>query len=119
MESHPRRWNEGGNARWRPNVSQACQFLDQYRGATAADLEGLGEEVRKKVYDSSGITLEWEIMRIGENKRRFDGYHRKSKTAENGPIKIIRSQKARDIEALGYVEQDNPDSGGTHGWTLG
>ena len=33
---------------------------------TAADLEGLGEEVRKKVYDSSGITLEWEIMRVGE-----------------------------------------------------
>jgi UDP-N-acetylmuramate dehydrogenase len=26
----------------------------------------LGEEVRKKVYDSSGITLEWEIMRVGE-----------------------------------------------------
>jgi UDP-N-acetylmuramate dehydrogenase len=35
-------------------------------GATAADLEGLGEEVRKKVYDDSGITLEWEIMRVGE-----------------------------------------------------
>ena len=31
-----------------------------------ADLENLGEEVRKKVYQSSGITLEWEIMRVGE-----------------------------------------------------
>ncbi|WP_299148814.1 UDP-N-acetylmuramate dehydrogenase [uncultured Tateyamaria sp.] len=41
-------------------------FLINTGGATAADLEGLGEEVRKKVYDSSGITLEWEIMRIGE-----------------------------------------------------
>jgi UDP-N-acetylmuramate dehydrogenase len=41
-------------------------FLINAGGATAADLEGLGEEVRKKVYASSGITLEWEIMRIGE-----------------------------------------------------
>ncbi|MFK7746493.1 MAG: UDP-N-acetylmuramate dehydrogenase [Roseobacter sp.] len=41
-------------------------FLINAENATAADLEGLGEEVRKKVYDSSGITLEWEIMRIGE-----------------------------------------------------
>ena len=43
-----------------------ANFLINIGGATAADLEGLGEEVRKKVYDSSGITLHWEIMRIGE-----------------------------------------------------
>jgi UDP-N-acetylmuramate dehydrogenase len=43
-----------------------ANFLINTGGATAADLEGLGEEVRKKVYDSSGITLVWEIMRIGE-----------------------------------------------------
>lgn len=42
-------------------------FLINADGATAADLEGLGEAVRKKVYAQSGITLEWEIMRIGEN----------------------------------------------------
>jgi len=41
-------------------------FLINTGGATAADLEELGEDVRKKVYDSSGITLEWEIMRIGD-----------------------------------------------------
>ncbi len=41
-------------------------FLINAGGATAEDLEGLGEDVRKKVYDSSGITLEWEIMRIGD-----------------------------------------------------
>ena len=41
-------------------------FLTNAGDASAADLEGLGEEVRKKVYDSSGITLEWEIMRVGE-----------------------------------------------------
>jgi UDP-N-acetylmuramate dehydrogenase len=41
-------------------------FLINTGGATAADLEGLGEEVRKKVYASSGITLQWEIIRVGD-----------------------------------------------------
>ena len=41
-------------------------FLINTGDATAADLEGLGEDVRKRVYDSSGIALEWEIMRVGE-----------------------------------------------------
>ncbi|KPQ17711.1 MAG: UDP-N-acetylenolpyruvoylglucosamine reductase [Rhodobacteraceae bacterium HLUCCO18] len=40
-------------------------FLVNAGGATAADLEGLGEEVRKRVFEHSGITLEWEIKRIG------------------------------------------------------
>lgn len=43
-----------------------ANFLINTGGATAADLENLGEMVRKKVYDSTGITLEWEIMRVGE-----------------------------------------------------
>ena len=41
-------------------------FLTNAGGATAADLEGLGEDVRKKVYQTSGLTLEWEVMRVGE-----------------------------------------------------
>jgi UDP-N-acetylmuramate dehydrogenase len=41
-------------------------FLINTGTATAADLEKLGERVRKKVYDSSGIKLEWEIMRVGD-----------------------------------------------------
>ncbi len=41
-------------------------FLINAGGASAADLEDLGEEVRKKVFQNSGITLEWEIMRVGE-----------------------------------------------------
>jgi UDP-N-acetylmuramate dehydrogenase len=41
-------------------------FMINTGGATAADLENLGEEVRKKVYAESGIQLEWEIMRVGE-----------------------------------------------------
>jgi len=43
-----------------------ANFLTNTGDASAADLEGLGEEVRKKVYESSGIKLEWEIMRVGE-----------------------------------------------------
>ena len=43
-----------------------ANFLINAGGATAADLEMLGEMVRKKVYDSTGITLEWEIMRVGD-----------------------------------------------------
>ncbi|QYK40670.1 MAG: UDP-N-acetylmuramate dehydrogenase [Paracoccaceae bacterium] len=46
-----------------------ANFLINTGTATAADLEGLGEEVRKKVFQNSGITLEWEIMRVGEPAR--------------------------------------------------
>lgn len=43
-----------------------ANFLTNTGTATAADLEGLGEDVRKKVFQSTGIELEWEIMRVGE-----------------------------------------------------
>ena len=42
-----------------------ANFLINTGTATAADLENLGEEVRKRVLKSSGITLQWEIMRVG------------------------------------------------------
>ena len=41
-------------------------FLINNGGASAADLENLGELVRKMVFKNSGITLEWEIMRVGK-----------------------------------------------------
>ncbi|MHA6344510.1 UDP-N-acetylmuramate dehydrogenase [Roseivivax sp. CAU 1761] len=41
-------------------------FLVNADNASAADLELLGEDVRKKVFQSSGIRLDWEIMRVGE-----------------------------------------------------
>ncbi len=52
-----------GGAQMSPKHSN---FLVNTGGATAADLEGLGEEVRKRVYQTSAIELEWEIMRVGE-----------------------------------------------------
>jgi len=44
-----------------------CNFLVNTGTASAADLEGLGEEVRRRVFEKSGVTLEWEIRRIGED----------------------------------------------------
>jgi UDP-N-acetylmuramate dehydrogenase len=48
-------------------------FLVNTGGATAAELEGLGEEVRKRVFQHSGIELHWEIMRVGDPKRSDEG----------------------------------------------
>ena len=42
-----------------------CNFLLNLGTATSADIEGLGEEVRRRVKDKSGVTLEWEIQRVG------------------------------------------------------
>jgi UDP-N-acetylmuramate dehydrogenase len=42
-----------------------CNFLINTGNATAADLEGLGEEVRRRVHAATGVTLDWEIHRIG------------------------------------------------------
>ncbi|MBM3648103.1 MAG: UDP-N-acetylmuramate dehydrogenase [Alphaproteobacteria bacterium] len=41
-------------------------FLINTGDATAADIESLGEEVRRRVFEQSGVRLEWEIRRIGE-----------------------------------------------------
>ena len=43
-----------------------ANFLVNTGQASASDLEGLGEEVRKRVFQHSGIQLEWEIMRVGD-----------------------------------------------------
>jgi UDP-N-acetylmuramate dehydrogenase len=42
-------------------------FLLNTGGATASDIEGLGEEVRARVKAQSGIELDWEIKRVGES----------------------------------------------------
>ncbi len=43
-----------------------CNFMINTGGATSHDLETLGETVRTRVLDTSGIRLEWEIKRIGQ-----------------------------------------------------
>jgi UDP-N-acetylmuramate dehydrogenase len=55
-----------GLARGAAQVSELhCNFLLNNGGASAADLEGLGEEVRRRVHATSGVSLHWEIKRIG------------------------------------------------------
>lgn len=44
-----------------------CNFLINTGSATASDLEGLGDEVRRRVRDVTGIPLTWEIRRVGVN----------------------------------------------------
>ena len=44
-----------------------CNFLINTGSASAADIEGLGEEVRRRVSEVCGVTLEWEIKRVGRH----------------------------------------------------
>ena len=43
-----------------------CNFLLNLGSATSADIEALGEEVRRRVTAQSNINLEWEIQRVGK-----------------------------------------------------
>jgi UDP-N-acetylmuramate dehydrogenase len=42
-----------------------CNFLLNLGNASSAEIEELGEEVRRRVQVKTNITLEWEIQRIG------------------------------------------------------
>ncbi|MEV4936168.1 UDP-N-acetylmuramate dehydrogenase [Sphingobium sp. LMA1-1-1.1] len=87
-ESQPLRSKTGGSTFKNPDGHKAWQLVDQAgcRGlrqggaqvsekhtnfllnlgdATSADIEALGEEVRRRVKEKSGIDLEWEIQRVG------------------------------------------------------
>jgi UDP-N-acetylmuramate dehydrogenase len=55
-----------GLARGGAMVSEKhTNFLINTGTATAADIEGLGEEVRRRVHAQFGIVLDWEIRRVG------------------------------------------------------
>lgn len=55
-----------GLTRGEAQVSEKhCNFLLNLGGASSADIEALGEEVRERVKAHSGVTLEWEIQRVG------------------------------------------------------
>ena len=45
-----------------------CNFLLNLGNASSAEIEALGEEVRRRVLDHSGVQLEWEIQRVGMEK---------------------------------------------------
>ena len=52
-----------------------CNFMINTGNATAADLENLGEEVRRRVLAATGVRLEWEIRRIGVPVRQPEVAH--------------------------------------------
>lgn len=71
-EGAPRAWElidaAGGRGLVRGGArcsDKHCNFLLNTGDATAADLEGLGEELRRRVHAASGVALEWEIKRLG------------------------------------------------------
>ena len=96
-ESQPLRTRTGGSTFKNPDVDQAagrkawqlieeagcrglmiggaqvsekhCNFLINTGVATSKDIESLGEEVRRRVKQATGVDLEWEIRRLGEGKR--------------------------------------------------
>ena len=45
-----------------------CNFLINDKGASGEDVERLGETVRARVHAASGVSLEWEIIRLGQPK---------------------------------------------------
>jgi UDP-N-acetylmuramate dehydrogenase len=49
---------------------QHCNFLINTGNASARELEELGEEVRRRVFESQGVRLEWEIRRVGHHPAR-------------------------------------------------
>lgn len=56
-----------GHRRGGAQVSEKhCNFLLNLGDATSADIEDLGDEVRDAVRERSGVTLEWEIKRVGK-----------------------------------------------------
>lgn len=55
----------GGSIGGASMSSKHCNFMINNGSATASDMENLGELVREKVLESSGIELKWEIKRIG------------------------------------------------------
>ena len=82
-----------------------CNFLINRGNATAADIENLGEEVRRRVKENSGVTLEWEIKRIGVTPARYlQRRQRSTKAARSAHMRssvhaAVRVSVAENIDA--------------------
>lgn len=50
-----------------------CNFMINTGTACAADLESLGEEIRRRVFEQSGVSLRWEIRRVGRKPGAKNG----------------------------------------------
>ena len=54
-------------------VIALLDVLDEEGEQTVADIEALGEEVKRRVHAHSGVELEWEIQRVGRRRVRRGG----------------------------------------------
>src|SRR3546814_20378206 len=94
-----------------------CNFLINTGTATAADLENLGEEVRRRVKASAGITLEWELNRLGvpEGGVACAGASRRRRAASRPSARCLRTpgaterRRARRVANTGTTPQ-KPDA---------
>ena len=50
-----------------------CNFIINSGAATAADLEAVGEEVRRRVFETHDVLLRWEIVRLGDGDTELEG----------------------------------------------
>ena len=89
LEADRGRRHEGRNPGWSADVAEARQLPDQHRGAKAADLENLGELVRKKVLESTGIHA-----RVGNHAGRPT--IRPADNEEDGPDKAGIRPRGQD-----------------------
>jgi UDP-N-acetylmuramate dehydrogenase len=109
--------NPPGEAAWRLIDAAGCRgltrggamvsqkhanFLINTGSASAADIEGLGEEIRRRVYETTGILLEWEIHRVGLPARDFE-------TAAHDP-QVVPSTTAQASAVQNFSFRPRPEA---------
>ncbi|MET0370340.1 MAG: UDP-N-acetylmuramate dehydrogenase [Sphingobium sp.] len=127
-ESQPLRSKTGGSTFKNPDGHKAWQLVDEAgcRGlalggaqvsekhtnfllntgeATSADIEALGEEVRRRVKDRSGVELEWEIRRVGKFPSRL-------REGLGEGVSALASEQALPLERSHVPPFDLPQAGG-------
>ncbi|MEZ5839002.1 MAG: hypothetical protein R3D02_00730 [Hyphomicrobiales bacterium] len=82
----------GADGRRRAQVSEMhCNFLINTGAARAIDLERLGETVRRRVRETGGVSLDWEIKQIGEFFRARALRRSSTETRLPSPLDLLRS----------------------------
>ena len=91
-----------------------CNFLINVDNATGHDLERLGETVRARVLDTSGVRLEWEIKRVGrfadgETVEPFLGRVERGPDLGDNARGYISTSVGRKVSAMG-INIKNPET---------
>jgi len=73
-----------------------CNFLINTGNATASDIEGLGEEVRRRVLAATGVKLEWEIRRIGVPAGKPEVVPAGAREVVPAGVQVVRAGKPED-----------------------